>query len=133
MESFLLPLLLAVLLFGAWLRAAAKRRKMRKYRDFTRKLETVLQPKETVEAMCPQKNGYVVLTSSRLLFDTREGFQALPLHKIKKLQGTTPEGKATVSPPKMKTLVIKSERDFCLDNTGEEFVCLVKRLKQKRK
>ena len=133
MESFLLPACLMLLLLAAWLATALERRKQRKARDFTRKLETVLQKKETVEAICPQKGSNVVLTTSRLLFDTKEGFQAVPLHTIKKLQGTTPEGKATVSPPKMKTLTIKAERDFCLQNTGEDFVLLVKRLKQKRK
>lgn len=133
MESFLLPAGLVLLLLAAWLAAALDRRKKRKYRDFTRKLETVLQKKETVEAICPQKGGNVVLTTSRLLFDTKEGFQAVPLHKIKRLQGITPEGKTTVSPPKMKTLTIKAERDFCLQNTGEDFVRLVKLLKQKKK
>lgn len=133
MESFLLPALLGCLLLAAWIVTAVDRRKKRNHRDFLRKLETVLQPKETVEVICPQKSGNVVLTTSRLLFATREGFQALPLHKIKKLQGTTPQGKATVAPGKMKTLVIKAEHDFCLQNTGDEFVTLVKKLKQKKK
>lgn len=132
MESFLLPAICGIAL-AAWLLAAWEKRKKRKYRDFTRKLETVLQKKETVEAICPQKGGYVVLTTGRLLFDTREGFQAVPLSKIKSLRGTTPEGKATVSPPKMKQLTIKADHDFCLENTGEDFVQLVKLLKQKNK
>ena len=132
MESFLLPAVLALIL-AAWLYAAWDRRKKRKYRDFTRKLETVLQKKETVEAICPQKGGYVVLTTNRLLFDTRQGFLAVPLSKIKRLQGTTAEGKTTVSPPKMKTLTIKADHDFCLENTGEEFLQLAKILRQKKK
>lgn len=131
MESFLLPALVGCLLLSAWLAAALDRRKKRKYRDFTRKLETVLRKKETVEVICPQKGGYVVLTTARLLRDTREGFQAVERKAIRRLQGTTAEGKPTVSPPKMKQLTIKADHDLTLQNTGEEFAALVKLLKQK--
>lgn len=116
----------------AW-NAAISRRKNRIQRDFSRKLETVLQNKETVSVICPQRGGNVVLTSKRLLLDTKEGFTALPFHKIKKLQGFTKEGKTTVSPQKMAKLLIKSETDYTLTNTGPEFTALVKELKGKKK
>lgn len=136
MESWHIYLLVAVgtaLLMALSLRSRLLRRKRRKQRDFTRKLEMVLQPKETVKTVCPQKRGTVILTNKRLLFETPQGFTALPLTRIKKLQGLTREGKSTVSPPKMEKLIIKSEKDYTLTNTGPEFLELAKGLKGKKK
>lgn len=115
--------------------AAILKGKIRKNRDFTRKLETVLQKNETVRVICPQRGGNAILTSKRLLFDTREGFTALPLTKIQKLRGMTKEGKTTVSPPKMAKLLIQSDTDYTLTNTGPEFLELAKHLtgQQKRR
>lgn len=112
---------------------AYQRRKMRKQRDFARKLETVLQKKETVQVICPQKGGRVILTNTRLLVETKGGFTALPLTAIKSTKGTTAEGKATVSPPKMKSLTIKANTNLTLQNTGEEFIQLAKLLRQRKK
>ena len=136
MESWQICLLAAI---GAaamgvlFLCSAWKRHKRRKERDFTRKLETVLQKKEAVEVICPQRGGRVILTTTRLLLETKEGFTALPLGRIKSLRGTTAEGKATVAPARMKSLTIKADTDLVLQNTGEEFLQLAKRLKQRRK
>lgn len=113
--------------------AACQRHKMRKQRDFARKLETVLQKKETVQVICPQKGGRVILTNTRLLVETKAGFTALPLTAIKSTKGTTAEGKATVSPPKMKSLTIKANTNLTLQNTGEEFTQLAKLLRQRNK
>ena len=55
-----LVLLLAV-------RSSLRARRERKQRDFTRTLETVLLPKETVKVICPQKKGRWILTNKRLL------------------------------------------------------------------
>lgn len=136
MESLQICLLAAigcVALGALFLIRACKRFRGRKQRDFARKLETVLQKKETVQVVCPQKGGRVVLTTTRLLFETKEGFTALPLGSIKSLRGTTAEGKTTVSAPKTKTLTIKANTDLLLQNTGEEFVQLAKLLRQRKK
>lgn len=111
----------------------AARKQKQKERDFARKLETVLQNKETVTVICPQRSGRVILTGKRLLFETREGFTALERTKIKKLQGLTKEGKTTVSPPKMKKLIVKGEQEYTLYNTGQEFACLAGHLISGRK
>ena len=136
MESWqicLLAVIGAAALGALFLCSAWKRHKKRKERDFTRKLETVLQKKETVEVICPQKCGRVILTSTRLLLETKEGFTALPLSHIKSLRGTTAEGKATVVPARMKSLTIKADTDLLLQNTGEEFLQLAKLLRQRKK
>ena len=75
------------------IRSAVARARERKWRASERKLETVLQPKETVKAICPQKNGRVILTSKRLLFETKEGFTAVALKDIKSVRGNTSEKK----------------------------------------
>ena len=71
----------AVLLLILFLliRSAVRKAKERKWRDAERKLETVLLPKETVKAVCPQKKGRWILTSKRLLFETKAGFTAVAL------------------------------------------------------
>lgn len=136
MESWQVCLTVAIgatALGALLLLTAYQRHKMRKQRDFTRKLETVLQKKETVQVICPQKGGRVILTNTRLLTETKVGFTALPLTAIKSLRGTTAEGKNTVSPAKMKSLTIKANTDLLLQNTGEEFVQLAKLLRQRKK
>ena len=136
MESWqigLLAVIGAAAVGARFLCSAWQRYKGRKQRDFTRKLETVLQKKETVEVVCPQRGGRVILTSTRLLLETKEGFTALPLSRIKSLRGTTAEDKSTVVPARMKSLTIKADTDLVLQNTGEEFLQLAKRLKQRKK
>lgn len=103
-------------------------RKRRRERDFQRRLELVLLPKETVKAVCPQKKGRWVLTNKRLLFTAGETFTAVAIKDIKRIQGLTAEGKKTSSLPKMASLTIKAETDYTIFNTGEDFATLAKPL-----
>lgn len=114
-------------------RSAVVKKRKQKQRDFDRKLETVLQARETVKVVCPQREGNCVLTSARLLFETKEGFTAVPLTKIKRLQGMDSAGKATASAAKMARLTVKAGTDYTIDNTADAFPELVKQLKAKTK
>ena len=120
---------LALLALRIWSKVAKGRRN--KQRDFDRKLETVLKPKEEVLVIAADKNGRCILTSQRLLFDTKAGFTALPFKKIKSLSGLTAEGKKTTAPAKMVSVTIKAEQEYTLHNKSTEFVELVKELKKK--
>lgn len=120
-----------VLLALLKLRSAMIKRKKRLQRDFDRKLETVLQPRENVKAVCRDKNGHWVLTSRRLLMETKEGFLALPFARIKRVQGQDAAGKTTASVPKMASLTVKAEKEYTLHNTSEDFAELARQLKAK--
>ena len=122
--ALLLILLLAI-------RSAVIKRRKRMERDFTRKLETLLQPRETVKVVCPNHEGRWVLTSRRLLIETKEGFMAIPFSKIKQLKGVDAAGKTTASPTKMVRLTVKAEQEYTLRNTSKEFADLEKQLKAK--
>jgi len=122
-------LALLVLIFGV--RSAVRKSRDRKWRAAERKLETVLQPKETIKSICPQKKGRVILTSKRLLFETREGFTAVLLKDIKKVQGNTKDKKTTTSVPKMVSLTVKAAEDHIITNSSEEFADLAKKLQDK--
>lgn len=128
--QYLLAIALVLMLLLAIRSAVIKRRK-RKEREFTRKLETVLQPKETVKVVCPNQHGRCVLTSRRLLIDTKEGFYAIPFAKIKRIQGVDKSGKITVSVSKMVSMTVKAEKDYTVYNTCAEFAELAKQLKNK--
>ena len=121
----------AALVLLSALRASARKRKERTQRDFTRTLELVLQPRETVKVVCPQKKGRCILTSQRVLFDTHDGFTAVPLKSIKKAQGTNEKGKRTTSPAKMVSLTIKAEQEYVVKNDCEEFAEFAKELLRK--
>ena len=108
--------------------AAVKRSRERKQRDFQRKLETVLLPRETVKAACPQKKGRWILTNKRLLLETKQGFTALYIKDIKSAHGTTGDGKRTTDPKKMTQFTIKAGSEHCLQNTGADFEALAKQL-----
>ena len=123
----------AVIVFLLAIRSAVVKKRKRKERDFTRKLETVLQPRETIKVICPNHGSRWILTSRRLLLDTKEGFLAYPFGKIKKLQGFDSTGKATTSVAKMKRLTIKvakTDEEYTLDNSCEEFSQLAGQLKR---
>ena len=109
----LLLLLLAV-------RSALQKRRNYKLRDAARKLELVLQPRETIKVICPQKKGRVILTSKRVLFETREGFQAVPIKTMKKVWGSNEKGNRTTVPAKMVSLTIKAEQDYEIKNNCPE-------------
>lgn len=127
MKYLLLPLCAGVVLL-ILLQDRIRKGKERRKRDFQRRLELVLLPKETVKAVCPQKKGYWVLTGKRVLFTAGETFTAVPLKEIKRTQGLTKEGKKTTFVPKMASLTLKGEKEYTIFNTGEEFPELAKAL-----
>ena len=102
-----------------------------KYRDAIRKLELVLQSRETVKVICPQKKGRVILTSKRVLFDTKDGFNAVPIKTIKKVQGNNEKGNCTTVPAKMVSLTIRAEREYEVRNSCPEFEEFAKQLMKK--
>lgn len=130
-QYLLLALALALLALVLLIRRAWLRRKKRQERDFTRRLETLLQPRETVKAICPNRGGRWVLTSRRLLLENGEGFTAVAFGKIKGLSGVDKLGKTTVNVSKMTRLTIKTETEHTLYNTCPEFVALAKGLKSR--
>jgi len=131
MEYLLALLPLAALLMA--LRNERQKRRLGKQRDFARKLELVLLPRETVKVICPQKKGNVVLTSKRVLFETKTGFTAVTIKDIKRTQGLSEEGKKTTSVPKMVSLTIRANEEYTIVNTGEEFLDLARQLTAKVK
>ena len=132
-QEILAALLLVLLIVILLIRSAVRRARDRKWRAAERKLETVLQPKETIKSICPQKKGRVILTSKRLLFETKEGFRAIALKDIKKVQGNTKDKKTTSSVAKMVSLTLKAAEEYTIYNTSEEFSDLAKQLRDKVK
>ncbi len=122
--------MLAALVLLLSLRSAARKRRELKQRDFTRTIETLLLSRETIKVVCPQKKGRCILTSRRLLFETKEGFTAVPLTTIKKLRGNTKDGKTTTVLDKMVSLTVKAEKEHTIF-PGENFPELYKALKKK--
>ena len=98
-----------------------RKRKESQFRDAVRKLELVLQPRETIKVICPQKKGRVILTSKRVLFDTKDGFQAIPIKTIKRVQGNNEKGNRTTVPAKMVSLTIKADQEYEIKNNCPEF------------
>ena len=125
----------AVLLLILFLliRSAVRKAKERKWRDAERKLETVLLPKETVKAVCAQKKGRWILTSKRLLFETKAGFTAVALKDIKSVRGNTKDKKSTTVPAKMVSLTVKGPEEYLIYNSCGEFAVLAKQLREKIK
>ena len=121
-------ILLALVLL---IRSSVRRSRDRKWRSAERKLTTVLQSKETVKAICPQKKGRWILTSRRLLFETREGFHAVVLKDIKKVRGNTKDKKTTTVPSKMVSLTVFGPEEYLLRNTCEEFEPFAKQLRDR--
>ena len=131
MQTQYILLLLAFLALAAVMISADRKRRARKQRDFTRRLETVLQPKEEIRAVCPNRGGNWILTNKRLIIENGEGFLAWPFSKIKSLSGLTPEGKKTTAPAKMASVTVKAGKEYTLHNHSAEFVDLIKELKKK--
>ena len=121
-----LVLLLAV-------RSSLRARRERKQRDFTRTLETVLLPKETVKVICPQKKGRWILTNKRLLLEEKGGFHAIPLDKIKSIQGKNAAGNRTASAASMVSLTVKADKEFLIQNSNDQFPELAKLLQSELK
>ena len=110
-----------LLVIVALIQSSMRKRRDFKYRDATRKLELVLQPRESIKVICPQKKGRVILTSKRVLFETREGFTAVPIKTIKKVQGNNERGNRTTVIANMVSLTIKAEQEYTVRNDSEEF------------
>ena len=120
-----------ILSLAAISRSSLQKRRDYKRRDATRKLELVLQPRETVKVICPQKKGRVILTSKRILFDTKDGFNAVNIKSVKKVQGNNEKGNRTTSVPKMVSLTIKAEQEYEIKNSCPEFQEFAKQLIKK--
>ena len=112
--AVLLCLLLAI-------RSSLRARRERKERDFTRTLETALLPRETIKVVCPQKKGRWILTNKRLLLEEKGCFHAIPLDKIKSVQGKNAAGNRTTSPANMVSLIVRADKDYTIGNTCELF------------
>lgn len=112
-------------------RSSLRKRREYKYRDAARKLELVLQPRESIKAICPQKKGRVILTSKRVLFETKDGFSAVVMKNIKKVQGLNEKGNRTTVPANMVRLIIQAEQDYEIKNNCPEFAEFAKQLLKK--
>ena len=132
-QEILAASVLVLLALTFSVRSAVIKARDRKWRAAERKLTTVLQPKETIKLICPQKKGRVILTSKRLLWETGTGFNAIALKDIKKVQGNTKDKKTTSSIPKMVSLTVKAADDHLIYNTSAEFADLAKKLKDRMK
>ena len=122
----------ALILLAA-VRSSKFKRRQRAERDFTRTLETALLPKESVKVICPQKKGRWILTSKRLLLEEKGGFHAIPLDKIKSIQGKNAAGNRTTAPANMVNLTIRADKDVLIHNTGEPFLELTRLLQSELK
>ena len=122
-----------MILLTLLIRSAVVKARDRKWRAGERKLETVLLPKESVKAVCSQKKGRWILTSKRLLFETKEGFNAVALKDIKSVRGNTRDKKTTTVPAKMVSLTVKASEEYLIYNSCEEFAGLAKQLREKIK
>ncbi len=127
----LLYLFIGILLFAAFVCSAVNKHRSRRQRDFTRSLETLLQPKETVKAICPQNGVRCILTNKRVIFEKKGDFTAFPIKNVKKVQGTNEKGNRTTVPAKMVTLTIRIDKDYTLKNTGEDFQAIARELLKK--
>ena len=130
-QYLLLAALALILLFALTIWSAAVKKRNLKQRDFDRKLETVLKPQEEIKVIHNDKSGRWILTTHRLLLDTKDGFTATAFSKVKSISGLTSDGKKTVAPAKMVSVTVKADKEIVLHNTGDTFVELVKELKKK--
>ena len=130
MQEILVFAAVLVALLAA-IRSSWRKRREYKNRDATRKLELVLQPRESIKVICLQKKGRVILTSKRVLFETRDGFHSILLKNIKKVQGSNEKGNRTTVPAYMVSITIKAEQDYEIRNSCPEFEEFAKQLMKK--
>ena len=128
-EILMIAAVLLVLI--AVIRSSWRKRRDFQSRNATRKLELVLQPRETIKVICPQKKGRVILTSKRILFENRDGFHAVLLKNIKKVQGNNEKGNRTTVPGNMVRLTVQAEQDYEIRNSCPEFEEFAKQLLKK--
>jgi len=126
-------LLFAAAVLGLTLAGLSYRRKSREFKrkEDTRRLELVLTPRESVKVICPQKRGRVILTSKRVLFETKEGFRAVPLKAVRSVRGNTEKGGSTTVPGKMVSLTIQADQEYTVKNDCEEFEAFARQLRKK--
>ena len=130
LEENLIAVAALVMLLLA-IRSSYRKRRDFKTRNATRKLELVLQPRESVKVVCPQKKGRVILTNKRILFETKDGFHAILLKNITKVQGINEKGNRTTVPANMVSLLIKADQEYTTKNNCEEFQELARHLLKK--
>ena len=116
---------------AAIIRSSIRKHREYQFRDATRKLELVLQPRDSIKVICTQKKGRVILTSKRVLFDRKDGFHAVSIKNIKKVQGSNEKGNRTTVPANMVSLTIKADRDYEIQNSCPEFEEFAKQLIKK--
>ena len=102
-----------------------------KERDRARTLETLLLPKETVKAVCPSRGGRWILTSKRLIIESRGSYAAIPFRKIKRVSGKNGEGKITSVPAKMVSLTVTAQKEFPLSGSDDAFRDFARQLRDK--
>ena len=92
--------------------------------DFQAKVDSMLEPGETVEAVC----GYVpcaAVTNKRLLVDTKAGVDSVAFTEIKSLSGMNATGSKTNNPAQMLAFTIVARKKYVLGNHSEGFGKLV--------
>lgn len=124
---------ISIALLAAFVISAVNEHKARRQRDFTRSLETLLQPKETIKVICPQRDFRCVLTNNRIIFEKKGDFYAFPIKSITKAQGVNEKGNRTTVPAKMVSFTIQIDKDYTLKNNCPEFADLVSQLAVKVK
>ena len=124
---------ISIALLAAFIISAVNEHKSRKHRDFTRSLETLLQPKETIKVICPQRDFRCILTNSRIIFEKKGDFYAFPIKSITKVQGVNEKGNRTTVPAKMVKLAVHIDKDYTLKNNCPEFIDLAAILMEKNK
>ena len=95
--------------------------------DFQQSVTGMLEPGETVEAMC----GYVpsaAVTSKRLLLGTKKGMEVVQFSEIKALKGLTASGDKTKNPDRMIVFEIKANKKYVLGNHSDGFNQVVESL-----
>ena len=122
---------IVVLMLALAIRSSRRKRRDYKTRNATRKLELVLQPRETIKVVCPQKKGRTILTSKRILFETKDGFHAVLLKNISKVQGNNEKGNRTTVLANMVSLTIKADQEYEIRNSCPEFAEFAKQLIKK--
>ena len=122
---------IVVLMLALAVRSSRRKRRDYKTRNAARKLELVLQPRETIKVVCPQKKGRTILTSKRILFETKDGFHAVLLKNISKVQGNNEKGNRTTVVANMISLTIKADQEYEIRNSCPEFAEFAKQLIKK--
>ena len=130
MQEILVAAAVLLVLIAA-IQSSVRKRRDYKRRDAARKLELVLQPRETIKVICPQKKGRVILTSKRVLFETKDGFRAVTIKSIKKVQGSNEKGNRTTVPANMVALTIRADQEYEIRNSCPEFEEFAKQLIKK--